>query len=132
MTRWNNAISGGSTRDIKTQDTTVNPATLANRTSIPAADTSWLCSPMLNPITSNTINSAMITTVKICSPIDPFNWPSAASTLATMPRLVIESTPAKASASMKLRWSPKSKMTSVVTSSEIPNEKITERTAARK
>ena len=87
---------------------------------------------MLKPISSRAINSAMITTVKICSPTGCFRYPPSVSTLATMPRLVIDSTPANASDSVKFSFSPKSKTTSVVTSIEMLSDTVTESTAARK
>ena len=49
-----------------------------------------------------------------------------------MPRLVIDSTPANASDSVKFSFSPKSKTKSVVTNIEMLSDTITDSTAARK
>lgn len=87
---------------------------------------------MLNPMTSSVISSAITTTVKICSPIGFRNFPSSASTLATMPRLLMDRIPASASALLKFRPIPKSWIKPVVTSMDMPREKRTDTMAARK
>ena len=88
---------------------------------------------MVNPTTSSAVTSAMITTVKILSPIGSLRWPPSASTFATSPRLDSDRIPASARASVKPRpsanWSPSR---SEVTTSAASSEMITDTTAATK
>ena len=108
ITRWSSATIGGSTRDDNAHDTAVNPTTLPTRISIPVTDTWWTCSPILKPISNRVINSDITTTVNICKPIGSRSLPSSDSTLATIPRLVMDRIPASASASVSSRSIPKS------------------------
>ena len=87
---------------------------------------------MANPTTNRAISSAMTTAVKIWTPTGSFSRPSSISTLATRPRLDSDSTPASASACVKLRPRCTSKKTSVVTASDTSIDMVTESTEARK
>ena len=104
---------------------------MAMASNCPSPCNTW-CSLMAKPTMNRTSISAITTAVKICIPTGSFRRSSSISTLATMPRLDRDSTPATAMASVKVSSSPTSKMTLVVTASEATMEMATDSTAAIK
>ena len=88
---------------------------------------------MVNPTTSREAISAMITMVKIFSPMGCLRVPESDRTLAARPRLESDSTPASASASLNSRPSPKSSpKRSEVTARAASSDMTTEMMAAAK
>ena len=126
-------MATGSTFADSSQASVTKATILPTRARTESAVTLGRVSPRVKPTTSSEAISAMITMVKILSPMGCLRVPESDRTLAARPRLDSDSTPASASASLNSRPSPRSSpKRSDVTARAATSDMTTEMMAAAK